>query len=177
MIVGNSSAIPPTSTASSVNAVNASGRRSSRPNHDGRPLSLSARITIQAKATISVKVSLAPTPSRSDAVVAYIIAAGFAGGGAYLGLKAKSYKNDLADEIAAGMPPPDPEDPRLWKGKAFAIGADAAFALAGVSAITAIYYTFREKGPPTRAQIDARALALQPEVGVHYAGLGMEVHW
>jgi hypothetical protein len=122
--------------------------------------SYTRRITIQAKATISVKVSLAPTPSRSDAVVAYIIAAGFAGGGAYLGLKAKSYKSDLADEIAAGMPPPDPEDPRLWKGKAFAIGADAAFALAGVTALTAIYYTFRDKGPPSTALIDVSAMSL-----------------
>ena len=139
--------------------------------------SYTRRITIQAKATISVKVSLAPTPSRSDAVVAYIIAAGFAGGGAYLGLQAKNYKHDLAGEIAAGMPPPDPEDPRLWKGKALAIGADAAFALAGVTALTAIYYTFRDKGPPSTALIDVSAMSLQPQLGIGYAGLGMEMHW
>ena len=59
----------------------------------------------------------------------------------------------------------------------YAISADACFALTAVTAITAIYYTFRDKGPPTRAQIDARAIAVTPELGRNYAGLGMEVHW
>jgi hypothetical protein len=63
------------------------------------------------------------------------------------------------------------------RGKIYAISADACFALTAVTAITAIYYTFRDKGPPTRAQIDARTLAIQPEIGTTYAGLGMEVHW
>jgi hypothetical protein len=119
----------------------------------------------------------APEATRTDAIVAYIMTGVFAGAGIWAGMQASSLHDDLKKEIAAGMPPPDSNDPRFLKGKIYAIGADSAFALAGITAITAIYYTFRDKGPPTRAQIDARALALQPEVGAHYAGIGMEVHW
>jgi hypothetical protein len=139
--------------------------------------SYTKRITIQQKQETSVKMYQAPEASRTDAIVAYVLTGVFAGAGIYAGLQASSLHDDLNKEIAAGMPPPDSNDPRFLKGKIYSIGADTAFALAGISAITAIYYTVRDKGAPTRAQIDARALALQPEVGAHYAGLGMEVHW
>jgi hypothetical protein len=135
------------------------------------------RITIQQKQETSVKMYQAPEAGHSDAIVAYALTAAFAGVGIWAGLQSSSLHDDLKKEIDAGMPPPDSNDPRFLRGKIYAIGADAAFALAGITAITAVYYTFREKGPPTRAQIDARAIALQPEVGAHYAGLGMEVHW
>ena len=61
--------------------------------------------------------------------------------------------------------------------KAFAIAADATFAIAGITASTAIYYTFRDKGAPSTGLIDVRAIALTPQVGSGYAGVGMEVNW
>jgi hypothetical protein len=137
----------------------------------------SRRVTIQAKTEMQIKVGLAPKPSRSDAVIAYVLSAGFGGAGIYLGLQSQKYRDELRDEIAAGNPPPDPKDPRFTKGKAFAIAADATFVVAGITALTAIYYTFREKGNPSTAIIDVRALALQPQVGPGYAGLGMEMSW
>jgi len=139
--------------------------------------SYTKKITIQAKQETSVKLIEAPEESRSDAIVAYVLTAVFAGGGIYAGLQASDLHDQLKKEIAAGMPPPDSNDPRFLRGKIYAISADAAFALAGITAITAVYYTFRDKGPPTRAQIDARAIAVTPELGRNYAGLGMEVHW
>jgi hypothetical protein len=139
--------------------------------------SYSKRITIQQKQETSVKMYQVAEAGHSDAIVAYVLTAVFAGGGIFAGLQASDLHDQLKKEIAAGMPPPDSNDPRYLKGKIYAISADAAFTLAGITALTAIYYTFREKGPPTRAQIDARTIALQPEVGTHYAGLGMEVHW
>jgi tetratricopeptide (TPR) repeat protein len=139
--------------------------------------SYSRRVTIQAKTETQVRVTLAPTPSRSDAIVAYVLAAGFGGGGAFLGLQANKYRDDLKKEIAAGTPPPDSNDPRFLKGKIFAIAADATFVIAGVTALTAVYYTFREKGAPSTGLIDVRALALTPEIGPGYAGLGMGVSW
>jgi hypothetical protein len=137
----------------------------------------SKRITIQAKTETQIRVTLAPNPSRSDAIIAYVLAAGFAGGGIYLGLQASGYRDDLKKEIAAGNPPPDSNDPRFNKGKIFAISADAAFAVAGITALTAVYYTFREKGAPSTGLIDVRALALRPEIGPGYAGIGMGVSW
>jgi hypothetical protein len=137
----------------------------------------SKKITIQQKQETSVKLIQAPEEGRSDAIVAYVLTAVFAGGGIYAGMQASDLHDQLKKEIAAGMPPPDSNDPRFLRGKIYAISADAAFALAGITAITAIYYTFREKGPPTRAQIDARAIAVTPTLGRDYTGLGMEVHW
>ena len=131
------------------------------------------RINIQAKTETSIRATLAPEPSRSDAIVAYVLAAGFGGGGIYLGLQANKLRDDLTKEIAAGMPPPDSNDPRFTRGKFFAIGADAAFGVATITALTAIYYTFRDKGSPSTGLIDVRALALQPEIGPSYAGLAM----
>jgi tetratricopeptide (TPR) repeat protein len=139
--------------------------------------SYSKRIVIQAKTETQVRVTLAPTPSRSDAIVAGILAAGFGGGGVFLGLQANKIHDDLKKEIDAGTIPPDSNDPRFTRGKIFAIAADATFAIAGITALTAIYYTFREKGAPSAGLIDVRALALRPEFGPGYAGLGMGVSW
>jgi len=137
----------------------------------------SRTVTIRAKAHTKVKVFFEPTPSRSDAIVAYVLTAGFAGAGAFLGSQSTKLHDDIKKDIAAGMPPPDTNDPRLTKGKIYAITADSAFAIAGITAITAIYYTFREKGAPTTALIDISAVAIRPELSPSYAGMGMEVHW
>ncbi len=145
----------------------------SRPDH--KPYS--KRITVQAKTEMTIKVGLAPEPGRTDAIVAYVVAASFAGAGIWLGMKSSSYRDELDAEIAAGMPPPDPDDPRFFRGKAFAIGANAAYAVSGIVALTAIYYTFRDKGRPSTATMEVRALALTPLVGNGYAGLGWENRW
>jgi PEGA domain len=139
--------------------------------------SYSRTINIQPKTETTIKVSLAPTPSRTDAIVAYVLAGGFTAGGIVLGLKANSYRDDLRKEIDAGDPPPDTRDGRYTKGKIFAIAADVTFAIAGITALTAVYYTFRDKGQPSTGLIDVRAMALTPLVGKDYAGLGMEVRW
>jgi hypothetical protein len=140
----------------------------------------SRHIKVQAKTETNVKIGLAPQPSRSDAVIAYILAGGFTGGGIFLGLQANKYRDQLRTEIDnkdGSHIPPDTRDPRYTKGKAFAIAADATFVIAGITALTAVYYTFRDKGPPSTGLIDVRAIALQPQIGNGYAGIGMEGHW
>ena len=137
----------------------------------------SKSITIQAKTETQVRITLAPTPSRSDAIIAYVLAGAFGAGGVVLGLQANHLRDDLNKEIAAGVVPPDSNDPRLKNGKLWAYGADAAYGVAAITALTAIYYTFRDKGPPSTGLIDVRALALVPEIRPGYAGLGMGVSW
>jgi tetratricopeptide (TPR) repeat protein len=134
-------------------------------------------IKIQPRTESQLRITLAPNPSRSDAIVAYVLAAGFGAGGVFLGLQANKYRDDLKKEIAAGIVPPDSADPRFTKGKIFAIAADATYAIAGITALTAIYYTFRDKGAPSTGLIDVRALAVRPELGPGYAGIGMGVSW
>jgi len=136
-----------------------------------------ARVDVQARTEISVRASLAKKPGRGDAIAAYVASGIFAGAGVYLGLQAKKLEGQIQDDIDAGNPPPDDDDPRLQRGKIFAISADAAFAVSGLVALTAVYYTFRDKGAPSTGQIDVRAIALEPVIGPGYAGLGMEMHW
>lgn len=136
-----------------------------------------ARVDVQARTEISIRTSLAKRPGRGDAIAAYVASGLFAGAGIYLGLQAKKLEDELQNDIDAGDPPVDDDDPRFTRGKIFAISADAAFAVSGLVALTAIYYTFREKGAPSTGQIDVRAIALEPQIGPGYAGLGMEVRW
>jgi hypothetical protein len=137
----------------------------------------SRRVNIQAKTETAIKIGLAPEPSRTDAVIAYVLTGAFAGGGIFLGLQANKLHDDLQSGINNGSPPVDNNDPRFTKGKVFAIAADASFLLAAITGGTALYYTFRDKGAPSTGLIDVRALALKPEVNSQYAGLGLEVTW
>lgn len=137
--------------------------------------SVKKRIQVAARTESTVKlVRQEPKPGRGDAVVAYIFAGIFGGAGAYLGTQSKNLKAELEADIAAGMPPVDNNDPRFFRGKIFAISANASFAVGGIALLTAIYYTFRDKGPNSTASVDARALTLVPQVGREYAGLGWE---
>jgi hypothetical protein len=135
------------------------------------------KMEIQAKTETSIKVDLAPQPGRADAVVAYVFSAGLLGGGIYLGLQSSKLHDDLQKGISAGMPPVDQNDPRFTRGKYYAWAADGAYVVSGITALLGVYYTFRDKGAPSAATIDVRAVALTPEIGPGYAGLGMEVHW
>lgn len=135
-------------------------------------------VQVQPRIESTVKlVAQAPQPGRGDAIVAYVFAGIFGGAAAYLGTQSKHLKSDLQKEIAAGAPPVDNNDPRFFKGKVYAISADACFAVGGIALLTAIYYTFRDKGPETIADVGGSSVALTPQVGSQYAGLGLEGHW
>ncbi len=135
--------------------------------------SVRKRVQIQPRQESTVKlVSMAPTPGRGDAIVAYVFAGIFGGAGAYLGTQSKNIKSELEKDIAAGMPPVDNNDPRFFKGKVYAISADACFAVGGIALLTAIYYTFRDKGPESVADVGASSVALTPQVSKEFAGLG-----
>ena len=135
------------------------------------------KIEVQAATELTIRPQLSKNPGRGDAVWAYVFAAAFTGGGVFAGLQANSIHDDLQADIDAGMPPPDADDPRFLRGKIFAIGANVGYALGGISLLTAIYYTFRDKGAPSTGSLDLKAVALQPQLGPGYAGLGMEVNW
>ena len=133
-------------------------------------------VIIQAKTETAIKVTLQPTPSRTDAIVTGVIAVAFGGAGVALGVVSNGQRDDLKKGVS-GSPPIDSNDPRFSKGKTYAIAADAAYAAAGITALLSLYYTFRDKGAPSTGVVDVRALALRPEVGPGYAGIGMGVSW
>jgi hypothetical protein len=137
----------------------------------------SNRIRIVAKTSTTVTASLQPSPGHGGTIATYVIAAAFAGGGVYLGLQANHLRDDLNRDIAAGMPPPDSNDPRIFRGKVFAISADAAYGVAGLVFLGAVYKTFHHTGPDSTASVDVRSIAIVPEVGSHFAGIGMTGSW
>ncbi len=116
------------------------------------------RLDVQARTEVSIRPDLVKNPSRSDAVVAYVFSALFAGGatGAFL------YERGL-----------EPTDSLYEDRKFVRYGAYAGWGLAGVIGLSAVYYTFRDKGPPSTGSIDVRAVALEPTIGRDYAGLGL----
>jgi hypothetical protein len=116
------------------------------------------RIDVQAKTELSIKPTLRKKPSRVDAVVAYVFAAGIAGGATYAYL----YSNGLE----AGDKHFDQKDNIKY-------GAFGGWGLAGIVGLSAVYYTFRDKGPPSTGSIDVRAVALEPTVGPGYGGLSL----
>ncbi len=134
-------------------------------------------VDVLQKTEISVKAMLVKKPGRGDAVVAYVFSAAFLGGGIYLGLETNKIRDELRGAIDAGNPPIDQSDPRFTRGKYMAIGANAAYGLAGIVGLMAVYYTFRDKGAPSTATVEVRALALTPTIGPGYGGLSMELSW
>lgn len=137
----------------------------------------STTVTVQAKTETSIKPSLARKPGRSDAIVAYVFSAAFLGGGIYMGLESNRLRDELRTGLDEGDPPIDQNDPRFNRGKYYAIGADAAYAVSGLIGLAAIYYTFRDKGPASTAVLDVRTLALSPSFGPEFAGVNMEMSW
>ncbi|MEM9488300.1 MAG: PEGA domain-containing protein [Myxococcota bacterium] len=134
-------------------------------------------IDMQPKTEVIMRVNMAKKPGRGDAIWAYVFTAAFAGGATFVGLQAKNVHDELEEEIERGLPPPDPDDPRFQRGKIYTWIAVGGYAISGVTLLTAVYYTLRDKGPPSRGTIDVRAVAVQPQIGPDYAGLGMEVSW
>jgi hypothetical protein len=137
--------------------------------------SYSQRIEIQSKTEVTMRAKLEKDPSRMDAVLAYLFTAAFVGGGYYLGTKADDLEQELRAEIDAGNPPPDSEDPRYLRGKIYAITADSAYAIGGMTFLAAIYYTLRDKGKPSTGSSDIRAITFEPSIAPDYAGLGLQV--
>ncbi len=117
-----------------------------------------ANLDFQARTELTLRPSLAKKPGRGDAVAAYAFAVLFAGAGtaAYW----------YADNVEADQP--------LYEQRKYVrYGAYAGWGLGGVIGLTAIYYTFRDKGAPSTASIDIRSLALTPSAGPSYAGLDL----
>ena len=137
----------------------------------------SKRFTMQAKSEMTLIPRLAKKPGRTDAIFAYVFSAGFAVGGFFLASEAESIKDELQTDVDAGMPPPDGSDSRFNRARIFSVAGDGLYTLAGFSLAAAIYYTFRDKGPPSSAKSDVRAIALEPSLSPEYAGVTMGVTW
>lgn len=139
--------------------------------------SFNKKIDVQSKTEVTMRADLAKEPSRSDAIISYLLAGAFAGGGYYLGTKAQDVHDELEAEIAAGAPPPDKNDPRLgWSlksGKAYSVASGALYGIGATTFALAIYYSFRDKGRPSTGSSDIRAISFEPTLTPNSAGFGL----
>jgi hypothetical protein len=136
----------------------------------------SRKVNVQPKTEVTIKPDLAEKPSRIDAIVAYTVGAALVGGGIWAGTRARGLRDDLRSEVDNG-PTPANDDPRFNRAKFFSVGSDAALAIGGVALVTAVWWTFRDKGAPSEGRTDIRNLSMSPNIGPGYAGLGMGVNF
>jgi hypothetical protein len=138
--------------------------------------SYNSKIDVQSKTEVTMRAELAPSPSRSDAIISYILAGAFAGGGYYLGGKAQDIKDEL-DAESASTTPPDNNDPRLgWglkSGKAYTVASGALYGIGATTFVLAVYYTFRDKGRPSTGSSDIRAISFEPTITPTSTGFGL----
>lgn len=128
---------------------------------------------LQARTELTVYAKLAEKPPRTDAIVAYIVGAAFVGGGLFALNTAQGIRDEISDDIAAGNPAVTQEDGRFLEARIWSIAGHTAVGLGAITGAFAIYYTFRDKGPPSTGTVDVKAVAVQPQVAPGYAGVGV----
>ena len=127
---------------------------------------LRKKIDIEAKTEVSYKVTLAKKPSRGDAILAYIFGAAFVGGGVFLGIQSQNLQDQLDRD---GVPADDSQRDRV---EYYKYGSYAAYGVGGLTLLTAVYYTFRDKGPKSEGTLNVGVAGFRPQLGDGYAGLG-----
>ncbi len=109
----------------------------------------SGPVSVPKGQVLPLAVALAPRYPRGTAWVQGSIAAVILGGGVYCGLRSNGYYDDLRADQRHGVLAQD--DSRLTKGKWFAAGADAGFAIGGIMAALATYNFLRDPYPESSA--------------------------
>jgi hypothetical protein len=128
-----------------------------------------ADLRVDKAAETTLEMQWSPRPSRRGAWVSTGLAAAFVGGGLYLGHLSNANRDAVRSDVAAGMLI-DSSDPRYSRGKWQAIGADVAYGIGLLLAISATV-SFLSHGPDSVAGIDQKAIGLAPAVSSDTAGM------
>jgi hypothetical protein len=134
-------------------------------------------MTIVKSSLTELSVKMAVKEGHLDAIWNFVFAGVFIGGGIALGLHAQGIHDDIQSDINKGMPPVAPNDDRFLKGKLFAWGADAAYLVGTITAVTGVISLLREKGPASTGTAEARSVGVIPVITPNYAGVVTEVRW
>lgn len=126
-------------------------------------------LRVDKGAETSLEVQWSPRPSRRGAWTTAALAAAFVGGGAYLGYLSNQNRDAVRSDIAAGMLI-DSNDPRFTRGKWQAVGADVAFGIGALLAISATV-SFLSHGPESTAGVDQRLIGFGPDISPHGGGV------
>jgi Tetratricopeptide repeat/PEGA domain len=99
---------------------------------------------------LPVRARLIPTYPRGPAWTQAVIGAAFIGAAIYFGTESNRLNDQLEADRAAGVLQQD--DSRITRGRWYAVGADAGFAIGGVLGILATYNFIKDPLPPSSAR-------------------------
>lgn len=128
-----------------------------------------ADVRVDKGAETSLEVQWSPRPSRRGAWTTAVVAAAFVGAGAYLGHLSNQARDGVRSDIGLGELI-DSNDPRFSRGKWQAIGADVAFGIGALLAISATI-SFLSHGPESTAGVDQRLIGFGPELAPNGGGV------
>ncbi len=137
---------------------------------DGQKSYVETVNVVRAQET-KMRVQLQPAPSRVSAYVSLGVAAAFLGTGTYFGLQSRGDRASLGDDNADPAALASDDDPRIRRGKIYALVADGLFAVGGVAGILGVYYLLRDEGPPSIGEHETLPLALAPYASPDSGGL------
>jgi hypothetical protein len=137
----------------------------------GGKKTLFKEVTVVRKTETTLAVKLAPKPSRTDAILPFVAAAAFAGGGFYLG-KLSSDEDEFKSDAQG-----NPTSEKNKKKDYLLYGSYAAYGVGGLAFLTGCWYLIRDKGPPSTATLDSRDLSWAPAIGPGYTGVAASMSW
>jgi PEGA domain len=126
-------------------------------------------LKVDKAAETSLEVQWSPRPSRRGAWTSAVLAAGFIGGGVYLGRLSNGNRDDLRSNIAAGMLI-DSNDPRYSRGKWEAVAADVSYGIGALLLISATV-SFLSHAPDSSAGVDQKLIGFGPDLSADGARL------
>lgn len=129
-----------------------SGRHRVKVKADDRK-TYTADVDVPKGKMVVLHAELRPSVPRGSAWTTAVASAVFLGGGIYLGVRSNDYKDQLSSALATGRL--DQEDPRIKRGKYFAIAADGCFAVSGVLALISLYNFVKDPLPPSKGWVEA----------------------
>lgn len=127
-------------------------------------------VTLQNGQITRVDVELQPAISRTPAYIASGFTVALVTAAIIVGLHANSIDTDLQSDRDDGLQTSN--DPRIFEGFLYSLGADVGFAIGGVVGIFAVYYFLRDPYEDSRAtQRRPVDYTLAPVFGPSFAGL------
>lgn len=133
-----------------------------------------SELRVDRGAETAVEVQWSARPSKRTAYTTAAIAAAFLGGGLYLGYLSNSnhdgVQNDIKGSASGAITMVDSNDPRFSRGKWEAVGADIAFGVAALLAVSATV-SFFSHGPDSVGAVDQRVIGFGPGLSSDGAGV------
>ncbi len=113
---------------------------------------LRSTVEIPPGQVLPVHAEMIPNYPRGAAWTQAVIGAAFVGTGVGLGLESNRLHDQLEQDRESGAL--EQSDPRILRGKLFAIGADAGFAVGGILGILATYNFIKDPLPESSQTVD-----------------------